>query len=120
MRMVTPTMEMRQIGPIDGLFEECTIAEDLSNCEAEAEETQNEGKWGSIPAAWRYQVRGQIRAKRESCCLSYEERSKKAQMPSDKARKLATDHRTRKQERLSAITIAAKGIESDGSCIHHH
>src|SRR5271170_197286 len=103
-----------------GVFEERTIAQDLSNCEAEAKHTKNDGKWGSIPATWRYQVHGQIRAKLESRCLSYEEGTKKAQMPSDEARKLVTDDRTRKQERLSTITIAAKGIESDGSRIHHH
>jgi hypothetical protein len=92
----------------------------LSNSEAEAENTQYEGKWGSVPAAWRYPVCGQIREKLEGRCLSYEEGGKKAQMPSDKAGKLATDNGTRKQEGLGAITIAAKGVESDGSRIHHH
>jgi hypothetical protein len=65
-------------------------------------------------------MRGQIRAKVEGRCLSYEEGSKKAQMSADKAGKLATDNRTRKQERLGAVTIAAKGVESDGSRIDRH
>jgi hypothetical protein len=78
------------------------------------------GKWGCVPAAWRYPVRGQMRAKVEGRCLSYEEGSEKAQMSADKAGKLATDNGTRKQERLGAITIAAKGVESDGSRIDHH
>jgi hypothetical protein len=104
-----------------GVFEERTIAEDLSNPEAEAEDTQCQGKWGSVPAAaWRYPVRGQIRAKLEGRCLSYEEGSKKAQMPSDKPGELATDNGTRKPEGLGAVTVAAKGVESDGSGIHHH
>ena len=64
--------------------------------------------------------RGQIRAKVERHCLSYEEGSKKAKMPADKAWKLATDNWTRKQERLGAITIPAKGVESDASRIDHH
>jgi hypothetical protein len=65
-------------------------------------------------------VRGQIRAKVECHCLSYEEGSKKAKMSADKAWKLATDNGTRKQERLGAITIAAKRVECDCGRIDQH
>jgi hypothetical protein len=64
-------------------------------------------------------MRGQVRAKAESRCLSYEKSSKKAKVSAEKAGKLATDNGARKQERLGAITIAAEGVESDGSRIDH-
>jgi|HubBroStandDraft_1064217.scaffolds.fasta_scaffold07801_4 hypothetical protein len=77
-----------------GAIEKGTIAQGLYDCEADAEYAQDEGKWGCIPAAWRYKVPGQIRAKVERSRLSYEEGSKKTKMSADKARKLATDNGT--------------------------
>lgn len=103
-----------------GAIEKCTIGQDLYDRKAEAEDAQDEGKGRCVPAAWRYPLHGEIRAKPEGRCLSYEECDKKAQMSPDKAGKLAPDNGTRKQERLGTITITAKGVESNSSRIDHH
>jgi hypothetical protein len=63
---------------------------------------------------------GHIRAKPESCCLSYEEGGNNPEISAEQTSKLAADNGARKQKRLIAIAISAKGIESDGGRVPHY